>query len=255
MLPGFGFPILNVNPGLVAGQQILLNANALQRVMVSSANPLVQVPLPAAAPVSGRPTPMLVPPGMAGEENHTESPQAQTDCPWTKHETAEGRVYYYNKITKESSWNKPDELKTPQERQERTTPTASSSSSSNVIWKEYKTPEGRAYYYNTVTKETTWTRPECLNTAAPAEAPKPATTAVTEEVKKEKTEEPKEESEMEKAMKATLASMTVPLPAETHSATPEQAVEVAADDNEQDLKKRQAERFRDLLRDKYNEVM
>ncbi|RCN31481.1 FF domain protein [Ancylostoma caninum] len=183
MLPGFGFPILNVNPGLVAGQQILLNANALQRVMVSTANPLVSVPLPAAAPVSGRPTPMLVPPGMAGEEGNSDSPQAQApatqECPWTKHETAEGRVYYYNKITKESSWNKPDELKTPQERQERSTPTTSSSSSSNVIWKEYKTPEGRAYYYNTV--------------------------------------------------------------------------EVAADDNEQDLKKRQAERFRDLLRDKYNE--
>lgn len=111
--------------------------------MVSTANPLVSVPLPAAAPVSGRPTPMLVPPGMAGEEGNSESPQAQTpatqvrflvssnkcvrchilviflkDCPWTKHETAEGRVYYYNKITKESSWNKPDELKTPQERQE-----------------------------------------------------------------------------------------------------------------------------------------
>ncbi|KHJ77388.1 WW domain protein [Oesophagostomum dentatum] len=257
MLPGFGFPILNVNPGLMAGQQILLNANALQRVMVSSANPLVSVPLPSAAPVSGRPTPMLVPPGMAGEEGNTESPQAQApasqECPWTRHETAEGRVYYYNKITKESSWNKPDELKTPQERQERSTPTTSSSSSSNVIWREYKTPEGRPYYYNTVTKETTWTKPDCLNTsAAAAEAPKPAT---TEEVKKEKVEEPKEESEMEKAMKATLASMSVPLPAETKSATPEQAVEVAADDNEQDLKKRQAERFRDLLRDKYNEGM
>ncbi|EYC32253.1 hypothetical protein Y032_0003g1479 [Ancylostoma ceylanicum] len=254
MLPGFGFPILNVNPGLVAGQQILLNANALQRVMVSTANPLVSVPLPAAAPVSGRPTPMLVPPGMAGEEGNSDSPQAQApttqECPWTKHETAEGRVYYYNKITKESSWNKPDELKTPQERQERSTPTTSSSSSSNVIWKEYKTPEGRAYYYNTVTKETTWTKPESMTAAA---ATTEAAKTTTEEVKKEKTEEPKEESEMEKAMKATLASMTVPLPAETNIATPEQAVEVAADDNEQDLKKRQAERFRDLLRDKYNE--
>uniref|UniRef100_A0A0K0DF94 FF domain-containing protein n=1 Tax=Angiostrongylus cantonensis TaxID=6313 RepID=A0A0K0DF94_ANGCA len=58
---------------------------------------------------------------------------------------------------------------------------------------------------------------------------------------------------MEKAMKATLASMTVPLPAETKVETTEQIVEVQAEDNEQDLKKRQAERFRDLLRDKYNE--
>uniref|UniRef100_A0A0K0DAW8 WW domain-containing protein n=1 Tax=Angiostrongylus cantonensis TaxID=6313 RepID=A0A0K0DAW8_ANGCA len=168
MLPGFGFPILNMNPSLVAGQQILLNANALQRVMVSTPNTLVSVPLPTGASVTGRPTPMLVPPGMAGEEGSNESPQTQsatTECPWTRHETAEGRVYYYNKITKESSWNKPDELKAPQERQERPTP---ATSTANVIWKEYKTPEGRAYYYNSVTKETTWTKPEALNTPAAA---------------------------------------------------------------------------------------
>ncbi|VDM62408.1 unnamed protein product [Angiostrongylus costaricensis] len=270
MLPGFGFPILNMNPGLVAGQQILLNANALQRVMVSTPNTLVSVPLPTGASVGSRPTPMLVPPGMAGEEGNNESPQTQsttTECPWTKHETAEGRVYYYNKITKESSWNKPDELKAPQERQERST---AATSTANVIWKEYKTPEGRAYYYNSVTKETTWTKPEALNTPAAAvedvvifflyvDVPHfsfSASTATTKEVKKEKTspkEEVKEESEMEKAMKATLASMTVPLPAETKVETAEQTVEVQAEDNEQDLKKRQAERFRDLLRDKYNE--
>ncbi|WKX99060.1 hypothetical protein Q1695_014157 [Nippostrongylus brasiliensis] len=253
MLPGFGFPLLNVNPGLVAGQQLLLNANALQRVMVSTPSQLVSVPLPTGAPVSGRPTPMLVPPGMAGEEGSSDSPQAQApaaqDCPWTKHETAEGRVYYYNKITKESSWNKPDELKTPQERQARTTPT---STSANGIWKEYKTPEGRAYYYNSVTKETTWTKPEGFDApTATAE-----TTAVTsKEAKKEPatTEETKEESEMEKAMKATLASMTVPLPAPAAVEAVEPTVEVPIDVNEQDLKKRQAERFRDLLRDKYNE--
>ncbi|KAJ1373932.1 hypothetical protein KIN20_036494 [Parelaphostrongylus tenuis] len=266
MLPGFGFPLLNMNPGLVAGQQLLLNANALQRVMVSTPNTLVSVPLPTATSVGSRPTPMLVPPGMAGEEGSSESPQAQpaaTDCPWTRHETAEGRVYYYNKITKESSWNKPDELKAPQERQERSTP---ATSNANVIWKEYKTPEGRAYYYNSVTKETTWTKPEALNTptttAAAAEATTTTAAATTtnttpvKEVKKEKTaptEEVKEESEMDKAMKATLASMTVPLPAEPKVEIAEQTVEVQADDNEQDLKKRQAERFRDLLRDKYNE--
>ncbi|XGW16790.1 hypothetical protein V3C99_001879 [Haemonchus contortus] len=277
MLPGFGFPLLNVNPGLVAGQQLLLNANALQRVMVSTPNTFigdfpvmvstpntqyVSVPLPNAAPHSGRPTPMLVPPGMAGEDGSSESPQAQSappatqECPWTKHDTADGRVYYYNKITKESSWNKPDELKTPQERQARSTPTATST---NGIWKEYKTTEGRPYYYNTVTKETTWTKPEGFSTPVAAAAPTTSTEAdatTTQEVKVEKAataEETKEESEMEKAMKATLASMTVPLPAAAPVETVEPMVEAPAEDNEQDLKKRQAERFRDLLRDKYNE--
>ncbi|PIO62355.1 FF domain protein [Teladorsagia circumcincta] len=76
----------------------------------------------------------------------------------------------------------------------------------------------------------------------------------TQEVKTEKApEEAKEESEMEKAMKATLASMTVPLPAPVPAEPVEAVAEMPSEDNEQDLKKRQAERFRDLLRDKYNE--
>ncbi|KJH46402.1 FF domain protein [Dictyocaulus viviparus] len=72
-----------------------------------------------------------------------------------------------------------------------------------------------------------------------------ANATVNKEVKKEKSapaEEIKEESEMDKAMKATGFYYWFLM-----------QVEVSADDNEQDLKKRQAERFRDLLRDKYNE--
>lgn len=29
-----------------------------------------------------------------------------------------------------------------------------------AAWQEHKTPEGRAYYYNNVTKVTQWTKPE-----------------------------------------------------------------------------------------------
>lgn len=31
---------------------------------------------------------------------------------WTEHKSPDGRNYYYNNITKQSSWDKPDELKT-----------------------------------------------------------------------------------------------------------------------------------------------
>lgn len=34
---------------------------------------------------------------------------------WTEHKAPDGRVYYYNNVTKQSSWEKPDELKTPTE--------------------------------------------------------------------------------------------------------------------------------------------
>lgn len=31
---------------------------------------------------------------------------------WSEHKSPDGRNYYYNNITKQSSWDKPDELKT-----------------------------------------------------------------------------------------------------------------------------------------------
>jgi hypothetical protein len=34
---------------------------------------------------------------------------------WTEHKAGDNRIYYYNSITKQSSWEKPDELKTPAE--------------------------------------------------------------------------------------------------------------------------------------------
>jgi hypothetical protein len=33
---------------------------------------------------------------------------------WTEHTAPDGRKYFYNARTKQSSWEKPDELKTPQ---------------------------------------------------------------------------------------------------------------------------------------------
>lgn len=34
---------------------------------------------------------------------------------WTEHKSPDGRTYYYNTVTKQSLWEKPDELKTPTE--------------------------------------------------------------------------------------------------------------------------------------------
>ncbi|KAK6130757.1 hypothetical protein DH2020_035497 [Rehmannia glutinosa] len=43
------------------------------------------------------------------------SSTAQTASDWQEYEAADGRRYYYNKITKQSSWEKPAELMTPLE--------------------------------------------------------------------------------------------------------------------------------------------
>lgn len=67
---------------------------------------------------------------------------------WTEHKAPDGRIYYYNTVTKVSAWDKPEELKTPSERLLATCP-----------WKEYKSDQGKTYYHNINTKESVWTVP------------------------------------------------------------------------------------------------
>ncbi|XP_068669590.1 pre-mRNA-processing protein 40A-like [Aristolochia californica] len=78
--------------------------------------------------------------------------QASSD--WQEHTAADGRRYYYNKKTRQSSWEKPLELMTPIERADAST-----------VWKEFTTPDGKKYYYNKVTKQSKWVIPEELKLA------------------------------------------------------------------------------------------
>ncbi|KAL6880484.1 hypothetical protein ACP4OV_012049 [Aristida adscensionis] len=73
---------------------------------------------------------------------------------WQEHTAADGKKYYFNKKTRQSSWEKPAELMTPLERADASTE-----------WKEFTTPEGRKYYYNKVTKQSKWTIPDELKVA------------------------------------------------------------------------------------------
>nr|CAG4647045.1 EOG090X064W [Megafenestra aurita]SVE92388.1 EOG090X064W [Megafenestra aurita] len=75
----------------------------------------------------------------------TESDSKHT---WTEHKAPDGRTYYYNNSTKQSLWDKPDELKTTAEIM-----------LSQCQWKEYKTDDGKIYYHNVSTKESSWTIP------------------------------------------------------------------------------------------------
>uniref|UniRef100_A0A8C1Q4L8 Pre-mRNA-processing factor 40 homolog A n=1 Tax=Cyprinus carpio TaxID=7962 RepID=A0A8C1Q4L8_CYPCA len=68
---------------------------------------------------------------------------------WTEHKSLDGKTYYYNTETKQSTWEKPDELKSPAEQM-----------LSKCPWKEYKSDTGKPYYYNSQTKESRWTKPK-----------------------------------------------------------------------------------------------
>ncbi|CAI4045006.1 hypothetical protein SKDZ_11G1950 [Saccharomyces kudriavzevii ZP591] len=67
---------------------------------------------------------------------------------WKEAKDANGRVYYYNTLTKKSTWEKPTQLVSKQEQllQENG-------------WRAAKTAEGKVYYYNTTTRKTSWAIP------------------------------------------------------------------------------------------------
>ncbi|KAL9631516.1 MAG: hypothetical protein Q9204_004199, partial [Flavoplaca sp. TL-2023a] len=72
---------------------------------------------------------------------------------WSQAES-NGRVYYYNTVTKATQWTKPEDLMTPSER-----------ALANQPWKQHTSPEGRPYWYHGETKQTTWEMPEVYKNA------------------------------------------------------------------------------------------
>ncbi|KAF9157388.1 PRP40 pre-mRNA processing factor 40 [Actinomortierella ambigua] len=68
---------------------------------------------------------------------------------WTVYTHQDGREYYYHTVTKQTVWQKPNELKTPKELELEASP-----------WKEYTTKEGKKYYHNAKTSSTVWTIPD-----------------------------------------------------------------------------------------------
>ncbi len=134
---------------------------------------------------------------------------------WSEYKADDGRTYYHNKETKQSSWEKPDELKTPSELMLAKCP-----------WKEYTAEDGRTYFHNAETKDSVWTVPpevaELKRKIAEEEklredarvAAQPAVTAAASQAKEpvaekaEEEEEKKKKSALEAAMAATLAALT-----------------------------------------------
>lgn len=78
----------------------------------------------------------------------------QPPNPWQEYKSPDGRVYYYNTITKATQWTKPEDLMSPAER-----------ALANQPWKEYTAEGGRKYWYNTETKQSSWEMPDVYKKA------------------------------------------------------------------------------------------
>ena len=77
--------------------------------------------------------------------------EADSAAAWSEHKSPDGRIYFYNTVTKQSVWEKPDALKSETELL-----------LANCPWKEYKSDSGRVYFHNNDTKESVWTIPKEL---------------------------------------------------------------------------------------------
>ncbi|KAH7966722.1 hypothetical protein HPB49_018878 [Dermacentor silvarum] len=139
----------------------------------------------------------------------------QKSSSWTEHKAPDGRIYFYNHTTKQSSWEKPDELKTHTELL-----------LSQCPWKEYKSDTGRTYFHNVLTKESRWTIPKELEElkatiAAQGEASKSS----DEEETKDRPIEFKDKKEAIEAFKELLREKEVP-----SNCSWEQALKLIAND-------------------------
>ncbi|XP_069589050.1 pre-mRNA-processing factor 40 homolog A isoform X1 [Ranitomeya imitator] len=108
---------------------------------------------PTLAPptISPAPHPVIsAPPSITTNSTSNDEP-AKPKSMWTEHKSPDGRIYYYNIETKQSTWEKPDEMKTAVEQM-----------LSKCPWKEFKSDSGKPYYYNSQTKESRWSKPKDL---------------------------------------------------------------------------------------------
>lgn len=115
---------------------------------------------------------------------------------WSAFYDDEGRLYYYNNETGESSWDEPEKFNPPPPQEDATeiattgaedepkgtseiakedtadgTEEGTKSPKVESSWIAYQDDEGREYYFNTITEETTWDQPASFVRDAPVEEP------------------------------------------------------------------------------------
>jgi len=78
---------------------------------------------------------------------------------WRQHVPSDGKIYYVNVKTKEVTYTKPVDDGFSYGDTDEAPPPPVEDIPLPPSWKEAFAPDGRTYYFNTSTKQTTWSRP------------------------------------------------------------------------------------------------
>jgi hypothetical protein len=122
-----------------------------------------------------------------------EKPQDDNESEWSAFYDDEGRMYYCNDKTGESSWEAPEKFNPapPQDEGEPVSSDKAEEASTEAMpqettggqqsaWVAYEDDEGREYFFNTVTEETTWEKPADFTRDGSAEETAQASTPTME---------------------------------------------------------------------------
>lgn len=156
---------------------------------------------------------------------------SQEDHDWCAFYDAEGRIYYYNSVTEESSWDPPENFNPPPPKEEEDVPETTDvgeseqqevakegetwmtdnghanydGGSAQGTWEAYKDDQGREYYFNSESGETQWEKPASMAEGeadfSPERQQSPSAAAVSMDLDgeaREMKEEDKEATKQEK---------------------------------------------------------
>jgi hypothetical protein len=143
------------------------------------------------------------------DEGTSVAKEAKTVGNWEEAQDDEGRTYYYNAKTDETSWDRPDEFESEHKDgdaiQKEEKDKAVTKNDEGGDWVEAQDDEGQTYYYNTKTEETSWDRPAALENKDSEMSPdRPKSPLLDRQVKDEDVVKKEEVSSADTENKATL---------------------------------------------------